>query len=305
MKKILVLGGNGFICRNLVKTLACGNDEIYSFDLHIPEEKIPGVHYLEGDFFDDYVLRNVVEGMDLVYHGICTLNPGNSNDKYMQGYTRDLVQTVKLCDMLYANKARMIFLSSGGTVYGKQEHLPLKETALPRPINHYGNLKLCSENMIRVFNIQNDTDFRIVRISNPFGPGQDYHKGVGFIDATLKRGLNKEKVQVFGDGSVIRDYIYIQDVCDVLVHMGENPGKHDIINLGSGRGTSMKEILEIVKRYIPDLEVEYLPGRSVDVPEIYLDTERLMKLYPLELTSLEDGIEKYYNYLKEHNNGKN
>ncbi|MCR4674768.1 MAG: NAD-dependent epimerase/dehydratase family protein [Lachnospiraceae bacterium] len=295
----MVLGGNGFICRNLVKTLVQGEDEVYSFDLHIPEKKIPKVHYLEGDFFDDYVLKNVVQGMDIVYHGICTLNPGNSNDKYMQGYTRDLVQTVKLCDLLRENNARMIFLSSGGTVYGKQPEMPIKETVLPRPINHYGNLKLCSENMIRVFNVQNDTDFRIVRISNPYGPGQDYQKGVGFIDAALKRGLAGEKVQVYGDGSVVRDYIYIEDVCNVLAHMGMDPGKHDIINLGSGRGASMQEILSIVKGFIPNLQVEYLPGRSVDVPEIYLDNHRLMKLYPSKLTTLEDGIKKYYEYLKE------
>ncbi|MCR5545737.1 MAG: NAD-dependent epimerase/dehydratase family protein [Lachnospiraceae bacterium] len=295
----MVLGGNGFICRNLVSTLASGEDEIYSFDLNIPEQRLPNVHYMEGDFFDDYVLHNAVKGMDIVYHGICTLNPGNSNDKYMQGYTRDLVQTVKLCDMLRENNARMIFLSSGGTVYGKQEVMPIKENVLAKPINHYGNLKLCSENMIRVFNIQNNTDFRVVRISNPYGPGQDYHKGVGFIDAALKRGLAKEPVQVYGDGSVVRDYIYIQDVCNVLAYLGKNLGKHDIINLGSGRGTSMKEILEIVRRYIPDLQVEYLPSRSVDVPEIYLDNQRLLHLYPMELTPLEEGIKKYYMYLKE------
>ncbi len=298
MKKILVLGGNGFICKNLVATLATKKEnEIYSFDLTIPVNKLPNVNYLEGDFFDDYVLKNLIKGMDIVYHGICTLNPGNSNDKYMEGYTRDLLQSVKLCDWLAKSKARMIFLSSGGTVYGKQKEMPIKETVLPKPINHYGNLKLCIENMIRVFNIQNDTDFRIVRIANPYGPGQDYHKGVGFIDAALKRGMSGEKIQIYGSDSIIRDYIYIQDVCDVLAYMGTQPGKHDIINLGSGTGTSMKEILGIVRRLIPNIEVEYLEGRSVDVPEIYLDNKRLMDIYPHKLTPIDKGIEKYYNYL--------
>ena len=97
----------------------------------------------------------------------------------MEGYKRDFIQTINLCGMLIRQKTNMIFLSSGGTVYGVQEVQPIKETALPVPINHYGSLKLCIENVIRTFNTQLHTKMRIARISNPYGPGQDYHKGVG------------------------------------------------------------------------------------------------------------------------------
>ena len=185
-KKVLIIGGNGFIGRNLAKILVKRNDlEVFSFDLALPREEVAGVEYMEGDFFDDLVLENAVKGMDLVIHSLSTVNPGNSNEKYMQGYGRDFLQTIKLCKMIIDQKSNMIFLSSGGTVYGVQEDQPIKETALPVPINHYGSVKLCIENVIRTFNTQRHTKMRIARISNPFGPGQDYHKGVGFKEIYL------------------------------------------------------------------------------------------------------------------------
>ena len=136
-KKVLIIGGNGFIGRNLAKILVKRNDlEVFSFDLALPREEVAGVEYMEGDFFDDLVLENAVKGMDLVIHSLSTVNPGNSNEKYMQGYGRDFLQTIKLCKMIIDQKSNMIFLSSGGTVYGVQEDQPIKETALPVPINH-------------------------------------------------------------------------------------------------------------------------------------------------------------------------
>ena len=86
-KKILIVGGNGFIGRNLARMLSKREDlEVYSFDLALPKEEMTGVQYIEGDFFDDLVLENAVKGMDLIIHSLSTVNPGNSNEKYMQRY---------------------------------------------------------------------------------------------------------------------------------------------------------------------------------------------------------------------------
>ena len=191
----------------------------------------------------------------------------------------------------------MIFLSSGGTVYGKQEVLPVTEETLPVPINHYGNLKLCIENAMRVFRYQNHSDFIIARIANPYGPGQDYRKGVGFIDAAMKRAISGETIEVWGTGNVVRDYIYITDVCNALVTLAEENVSYDVVNISSGRGVSQREILEAIKKHCPNMKVEYQPARSVDADKIYLANDRLKTILPDEMVSLEEGIEKYYQYL--------
>lgn len=297
-KKVLVIGGNGFIGLNLLKRLAQRADlEVSSFDINYPTEKIEGIEYVKGDFFDDNMLQNAIKGMDLIIHSLSTVNPGNSNERFMQGYGRDFIQTVKLCDMLIKQNSNMIFLSSGGTVYGVQEHQPIKETALPIPINHYGSVKLCIENVIRTFNTQLHTKMRIARISNPYGPGQDYKKGVGFIDAAIKKLIEKETLEIWGDGENIRDYIYIDDVCKMLETLIDYQGDEEVFNLSSNEGISQNQVVEVLKEIDKSLSVEYKDARSVDVKKIVLDNTKIKTIYHDEMVSFKDGIKAYYTFL--------
>ena len=297
-RKVLIIGGNGFIGRNFLKRLVERDDlSVYSFDLSMPADKIPGVIYKEGDFFDDHVLKKNVEDMDLIIHSLCTVNPGNSNDKYMQGYGRDFLQKVKLCGLLAEQKANMIFLSSGGTVYGVQESQPIKETALPVPINHYGSLKLCIENVIRTFNTQRHTKMRIARISNPFGPGQDYQKGVGFVDAAVKKMIRGEELEIWGDGETVRDYIYIEDVCKMLETLVDYEGEEEVFNISSNEGVTQNKVIEILKTLDRNIQVVYKEARSVDVKRIVLDNSKIRKYYQGDIRSFEEGLKEYYRYL--------
>lgn len=297
MRKILVLGGNGFLGRNLCNYLAEKGEKVYSFDMSLPKERDDRMEYLEGDFFDDYTLQRLVKGMDVIFHAICTLNPGNSNEKCIVGYERDFVQTAKLCSYIKDTDCRMIFFSSGGTVYGNQETQPILETAVPVPINHYGNLKLCIENTIRTFNFQMKKNMLIARISNPYGPGQDYQKGVGFIDAAIKRAIAGETIEIWGDGTVVRDYIYIDDLCKMLYALIDYHGEIEVFNLSSNIGVSQNDIIGILKEILPEVKVAYKPGRSVDAKKIILDNTRIQSICDLQMVSTEEGIRKYYEYI--------
>ncbi|MBP5179677.1 MAG: NAD-dependent epimerase/dehydratase family protein [Clostridiales bacterium] len=298
-QKALIIGGNGFIGSNLARMLADKDYTVSSFDIAEPPKRDPRINYIMGDFFDDNVLSGVIKGQDIIYHALSTINPGNSNEKYMMGYGRDFIQTVKLFNMIKDTDTKLIFLSSGGTVYGDQEVQPIKEDSIARPINHYGNVKLCIENTLRVFDIQAKSKMMIARISNPYGPGQDYSKGVGFIDAVIKKTLAGETIEVWGDGEVIRDYIYIDDVCSMLIGLAEYEGTETLFNISSGIGTSQNRILEIVKGIDSGVKFEYKPARSVDVKKIILDNSKIMGTgVNKTLKVLEDGIRSVYDYHK-------
>lgn len=295
--KVLIIGGNGFIGSNLGRFLLTKGMDVYSFDMVEPKNVNPDIHYIQGDFFDDNVLEKIICGMDVIYHSLSTINPGNSNTKYMMGYSRDFIQTVKLCSKLLNTQTKLIFLSSGGTVYGKQICQPIKENATAMPINHYGNVKLCIENTIRIFDIQANSKMLIARISNPYGPGQDFTKGVGFIDAVIKKSLNKEPVEIWGDGEVVRDYIYIDDVCKMLYALSKYNGEEVVFNVSSGKGVSQNQIIEIISGLCEDVVCNYKEARSVDAPKIVLDNALIRKLYTEPIVEIEEGIIKYYQYL--------
>lgn len=296
---ILILGG-GFIGQNLARRLIKHADaQISVFDRSLPMDPYPGIEYIMGDFFNINDLTHAVEGKSYVVHAISTINPGNSNAAYAQAYEKDVLQTIALCDILKEQGSKLVFLSSGGTIYGEQKLFPIPEDAITSPINHYGGVKLCLENFMRIYNRQFGTDFKIVRIANPYGPGQDYRSGVGFIDAALRCALDGNPLTIWGDGMTVRDYIHIDDACCMIASIMCDEGPFDTFNIGSGIGASQNDIVDIVKGLYPSLVVRYKERRSVDVAKIILDTTRVQSIYPYKLVSLEDGIESYYRYLKE------
>lgn len=296
--RVIILGGNGFIGRNLCRHFLNCNWKVTSFDIFPATDPINDVNYIEGDFFNDKQLENAINNQDLIIHAVSTLNPSNSAVKFMRGYSGDLVQTVKLCSMLIGTETRMIYLSSGGTVYGNQPVQPIPETASTLPINHYGCLKICIENIIRTFNIQHQTHFLIARIANPFGPGQDYKRGVGFIDAAVKCALTGDQIEIWGDGETVRDYIYITDVCKMIETIAKYRGNEMTFNVSSGKGISQNQVIKLLEGYGLNPHVIYKEARPVDAKKIILDNSKIMKIYNDKLLTFDEGLKEYCNYLK-------
>lgn len=299
MKKVLLLGGNGFIGTNLARILRQNKYGVISFDRNEAVEKINDVEYIIGDFFEDSEIFPIVDKCDIVVHCLCTLNPGNSNEEYLRGYENDLIQTIKLCKRLIDSNKKMLFISSGGTVYGKQDKMPINEKQLPCPINHYGSLKLCMENVMHAFNVQNGLHFVTARVANPYGPGQDYSRGVGFVDVVLKKAIRDETVEIWGDGSLIRDYVYIDDVCDALMKLLNYKGEEEIFNIGTGVGTSQNDIVSLVNSLGYNVSVNYLAQRSVDLEKVILDSSKIKSCLKVQFIDINDGIKKYHDWLKQ------
>ena len=176
---------------------------------------------------------------------------------------------------------------------------PINENVLPQPMNHYGNVKLCIENTLRAFNHQMHNKMLIVRISNPYGPGQDFTRGVGFIDAALKNTLNNKPIEIWGDGENVRDYVYIEDVCHMIVCLLGYRGGFDTFNISSGVGISQKQVIEMIRGMGLNPQVVYKEKRSVDIPQIVLDNSRILGIWKRQPIRLEDGLRLYCAYLKQ------
>lgn len=298
-KSVAVLGGDGFIGRNLIKCLVeSSNYNVVSFSNAFESnvQHYDNVEYKVGDFFNEDDIKEVVKNNDILVHAVCTINPENSNERRFLAYTRDYIYTIKLCELCIKYNRRLLFISSGGTVYGYQTEFPIKEDAKTCPINHYGNLKLCTENTLRTYAIQQGANIIIARIANVYGPGQCYEKGVGFIDAVIKCAIENRAVEVFGNGKLMRDYVYINDVCRMLATLIKYNGSEKVFNISTAKGTTQNEIIDIVKERFPNLKMNYHKKRSVDLEKVVLSNTKIRNIYYDDITDIRRGIELFIDY---------
>ena len=181
-----------------------------------------------------------------------------------------------------------MYFSSGGTVYGnRNDVLPFVETDEMNPISYYGWSKQMMENSIQFMHRTVGLDYLILRPSNPYGHGQNLYGKQGLVAVAIGKLLKDETIEVWGDGSAVRDYIYVDDLASIFVKLIEENVHNTTLNIGSGRGYSINDVLAFLK-------IVYKNPRPVDVSSMVLDTSRLKELISYELTPFMDGIKKFY-----------
>lgn len=289
-KRVLVIGGAGFIGKNLCRIASDNGYKVTSFDRITYEPFNDNVVSIEGDFYDYSTLCQYIGEADIVVHALSIMTPSNSNQMYLKGYENELIQTVKICDYISKMDKMMVFLSSGGTVYGDAGLEIIPESAPLNPINHYGALKVCIETVMKAFNSQRNAKLFVARISNPYGPGQDYKSGVGFIDAIIRKFRDNDTLEIWGDGEVVRDYIYIDDVCNMFLALFEYTGDERVFNFSTGVGHSQNDILGICRDLGMAPTVRYIEARAVDVRRNVLDNSRIKLVYKGDIKPLNEGI---------------
>lgn len=307
--KILVLGGSGFIGQALIKRLCTdGNMEITVYDRRPVSNRDEKVRYrfIQGDFDERCDFDELTKGFDLIFHLISTSVPGTEQTA-AQEISRNVVPSIRLFEAAASNGVKhIVFMSSGGTVYGKGNAggAPNGEGDVPRPINTYGLQKVCIEEALRFVGRTSATTYQIIRLSNPYGPGQNPHGPLGLITKLVYQTLYGEPIVVYGDGSVVRDFIYIDDAVQGILDIVRNGHRNDTYNLGTGRGTSVKEVVETIDSVLSEqMHVEYVSGRTVDVPVSVLDIAKFRTECASfnEYVSLPEGIRKTADYFKENN----
>lgn len=308
-KTILILGGLGFIGKNLVKEFFA-SDGYNIVIFNSAKEAVKGEEFLKkakiysGDFNNTTELEDVFKEnkIDIVFHLISTTVPANSNNSgAIFDINSNLVGTINLLELMRKYEVnKIVFFSSGGTVYGLPEKNLLdqkfSEKSETNPISSHGIVKLTIEKYIRLFNYFYNFDYLILRLSNPFG---EYHSSdiQGFINVALKKIINGAPVVVWGDGEVVRDYIYIRDCAKIIRSLVEKNISNELINIGCGKGYSINEILAMIKKVVGGFEVHYKTGRKFDVLKSVLDTTKLKSLIDYEITDIEEGIRNTYEWL--------
>lgn len=246
MKNILILGVNGFIGTYLAQTLMAKNYHIVGYDRAFSELKLH--KSIVGDFFREDRFEAILaeNGIDTVYHLICTTVPNDSTENIEAEVLQNIVPTLRLLEaMQKTGVGNLVFASSGGTVYGDSgSGLHSADEAL-MPICSYGAQKAVIEQYMGFYNRKYAMSCKIARISNPYGVLEQNRKTQGIIPLFFEKLKCNQEITVYGE--TIRDYIYIYDLCNALMLFGAYDGDKSILNIGTGNGTGLHELIALLE----------------------------------------------------------
>lgn len=302
--RILVIGGTGFIGHHLTVALIAKQHHVKVLSRKLnsllpPHDK---AEYIFGDFLDECLLRTCLEDIDVVYQMVSMTTPSTSNIDPIYDNQSNVIGMLRLLELCVENGVYKVVLpSSGGTIYGTPNWIPLTESHPTEPICSYGITKLACEKYLHLFYYLYKLDYAVLRIANPYGPGQDPNGQVGVISTFFNRLLNNQPVVVWGDGSVVRDYIYITDVVDALCRTIELNSEYKIFNIGSGVGFSLNQLIESLQDISGQkLDVTYQPSRPFDTPTSVLDISRAQNsLEWSPKVSMDEGLLSTWHWLRE------
>lgn len=301
--KALVIGGNGFIGSHLVDKLTQQGWSVTVLDLQPRryDSLLPQIHFIRGDLTQDYLVREALLDIDVVFHLAWATIHEISNQDLTADIHANLIPSVHLLEACYqAGVQRVVFTSSGGTVYGPAQKIPIPETHPTHPINGYGITKLAVEKYLRMFNHLNGLSYVILRPSVPYGPRQNPLGRQGAVGVFLYRVAHGLPITIWGDGSVTRDYFYVTDLVKALIAGAEQElGQHRIFNIGGMEEVSLLKLVEFVEQTVrKKANVEFHPARYFDAPRIVLDTNLIRKELNWEPTvSLAEGLSRTWEWM--------
>jgi UDP-glucose 4-epimerase len=298
--------GCGFIGSRVVTELAARDrPPIVLTRSHPPDEvlrAIPAGNLHLSDAADAAALGHALSGVDNIVYSAGGLLPSESEGDPELDALLTLGPLRTVLEVLRTRLGkRLTYISSGGTVYGDPDELPVKETAPLRPHGSYGQLHLACEQEIETCRREHGLHARVLRCSSVYGERQLPDRGQGVIPTFLHRIEQGRQIDLYGADETVRDYVYVGDVAGAVVALLDRDDGEAILNLGSGEGTSLTELLRLVERQAGRCAiVKNHPKRDFDVQRVILDITRLRNLLPFEPTPLELGIERTHAWLNAH-----
>ena len=301
-RKILVMGGSGYIGSNVASFLMGKGEYVGIYDL---VEGNVGCVFHQGDILHDAHLAEVLSQYDIIIYLICTVNPKKSMDHPNQYYDLDVPMLLKVLDACRETGCkRVIFSSSGGTVYGEGLNRELREDADCYPVNHYAIGKLLSEKILLMYNDLYGMENVILRISNPYGKGQKVNSGVGAVTIFTNKLLNGEPITLYSDPETVRDYVSITAILGAFYQAVYYEDRKDIVpvfNIGSGVGISLSELISLLSESLGiSADVQVIENRGFDIKCNILNVDKARTYLGYDVSEDErEEIKKYALSLKE------
>ena len=284
--------GAGFIGLNFIRSSLRKGFSITVLDRNpCPNDLVDKLEWIQGDFSSEQLLTKALKNADIVLHFISSTVPGDQVDEAAE-LASNVGQTLSLLKLCVLEKVKRLIFISSASVYGVQDSQPIIELASTDPISSHGISKLTIEKYLQLYQYHFGLDAKILRLSNPYGPEQDILGRQGFVAIAIGKILSGDKLSIRGDGSIVRDYIYIDDVSNALTALCEIESTETIVNVGSGIGYTLTDVVEkigyLVGKPIP---IEFSDKRYIDIPASVLDISKAKKLFGFQPKySLDEGL---------------
>jgi UDP-glucose 4-epimerase len=305
MKTVVVLGGSGFVGRNLCPALAEAGHQVYSISRSPVVLRNPLVNYIDCNFDNVYQLGELYQKADVVFHLACDTTPATSSQQSSLEVTANLLPSLRLLEYLEHHcKARLVYVSTGGAIYGDTSSGSCSEQVNADPISYYGASKGALELFLHAYSRQTQNQVVILRPANIYGPGQLAKQQFGFVPTLLDAIRSGGDFRLMGDGENIRDFLFIGDfmrLCRAL--LDEKPSADmplcSTFNAGSGAGVSLNAVVAMAERVTSaQAPVERIPSRKVDVRSIVLDSSKASEVFNWRAeVSLEDGLRQTWQWM--------
>ncbi len=299
---ILLIGGGGFFGLALARALVARQKEVHVLSRGVESGRRAGIAFHRGSQDDPAVVQPLLERCGLLIHLAATTTPGSSRGTPVIDTLENLLPAARLMDMLSRiPPKRIIFISSGGAIYGNPSRLPVDESHPTAPLSYHAAGKVSLESLMIAFAHVNPVQLAILRPSNLYGPGQTLRAGFGLIRTLLDKAWHGTPVDIWGDGSAVRDYLYIDDAVDACRRLIDSADASGIFNLGSGIGVSIADLIPRVEQITGrTLQVVAQPERGIDVRTIVLDCARLQRATGwVPRIGLDDGLRHTWNWVCE------
>ena len=306
MTHCCIIGGTGFIGSHLVRLLHDGERRLTVIGRNSqPTRKLPeGVRYVAGDYGDTHFIKGVLHDVDEVVTLAYTTVPQTSFEDPVQDILDNLPSAVKLFETAVSiGIKKLVFVSSGGTVYGKPLYLPLSEKHPTNPISPYGITKLAIEKYALMFHEIRQLPVVCVRPANAYGEGQMPFTGQGFIATAMAAVLRGEEIVLYGENGTIRDYVHVKDVAAGIVALLEKGRDGECYNIGSGVGMSNRDVLHYIVPLAQEagleVRIRLAPLRGFDVPANVLDCGKIKNETGWsETVTIDSGIRQTWEWFR-------